>query len=1739
SQEEKYLCAYIVPTLEKAFGNTLSQELREYLSQTLPDYMIPSYFIRIEKIPLNPNGKVNRRALPVPEIAEVEKVYTPPRDETEDKLAAIWAEVLGTSRSTIGIDDNFFQRGGHSLKGTVLISRIHKAFNVKLSLGDIFKAPTIRKISGYINESIEDQFHLIEKAEKKEYYVLSSAQKRLYILDQMEPDNTVYNMPMVYHLETGCDIKRLEDAFRQLIRRHESFRTSFITVNDEPVQKIHDEVEFEIEYFNLATENTENTEGTRGLAPLFKPEKNFIRPFALSRAPLLRAGIINTGENKTLLLIDMHHTISDGISIQVFQNELTELYDLNPLPPLNIQYKDYAQWHHKEIRKEKIKNQKEYWLKEFSGEIPVLNLPLDDARPAIQSFEGDALLFEIGKNEAGALRELAKDQGATLFMILIALFNILLNKLSGQEDIVIGTPAAGRRHADLQNTIGMFVNTLAMRNFPSGAKPFNQFLTEIKTKTLEVFENQEYQFEELVETLEVTRDASRNPLFDVMFALQNMEKTKPYHRTLELEPYNYQSNIAKFDMVLGAQETPKGLSFELEYCSKLFKKETVKRFIKYFEKIISSVITNPQAKISSIEILTNEETREILYGFNKREPVYPKDKTIPGLFSQQVEQIPDNIAVVGTHELHEKGTRGLAPLYITYKELNQQANQLAYMLAKKGVKPDTIVGILMERSIEMIIGIIAILKAGGAYLPINPKNPAGRIKYLLEDSNVGVLVTTPKHQVKVKGGFIEIIDISNLASFSTSTLTSTCQVSPTNLAYIIYTSGSTGNPKGVPITHSNLSPLLHWGYQHLGLNSHDRVVQNLSYFFDWSVWEIFITLTSGAGLFTAGDDMLLNPEIMIQFTRKNGITALHITPTQFQALINFNENEPGQDETVKLATLKHLCIGAEKLTYELVKRSFAVVTERCRVYNMYGPTEATIISAVLEIDRSDYHRFCSLTSVPIGIPAGNAILLVMDKYLKLCPVNVVGELYIGGDSISQGYFNNPELTAQKFCLRRPGALFEKTAPGPRKNFLLSWYHSHHSTTHHSPLTIYQTGDLVRWLADGNIEFLGRADQQVKIRGLRIELGEIESRLRKHDDIKEVVVTTKETANGELYLCAFYVPCIRAESGEPLEIQDLRDYLSGQMADYMIPAYFIPIPQIPLNPNGKVDLKALPTPEITRDKEYIPPRDTLEKKLVKTWAKILEREEHLIGIDDNFFQMGGHSLKATQLLAEIHKEFNAKISQVQFFNTPNIRGLSKHLKEAIKNKSRFISINPGEKKEYYPLSPAQKKFYILNQLEPQGTIYHMYDIYVLAGKVDREKMENAFKKLIRRHDAFRTSFMVVKGEPVQKIHDTVDFKIEYYDLQATGEEERLQAIKNFLRPFDLAQAPLLRVGLIKQEEENHLFLFDMHHIISDAISFKITVDEFMNLFAGKDNQVPGLKYRYKDYAEWQEKLVQSGEMKRQEEYWTREFPGSLPVLDLPLDYQRPAVQSFEGDNIHFSISPQEALTLKEYAREQDATMFMVALAVFYVFLAKLSGQEDIIIGTPVAGRRYSELYNIIGVFINTLALRNYPQADKSFEQLLGEVRTRTLEAFENQDYQFDDLVKKTRVPRDSSRNPIFNVLYSFVSQEETEQPAPPGANPATPQQDAFLKLKTYKFQGYQAMLDLILTVITVNRTREILFNFGYCTKLFKKETIEKFITYFKEIIAAVVKDKHVRLKEIKISLDLEEANLELPQIEFGF
>ncbi|MCP5107330.1 MAG: amino acid adenylation domain-containing protein, partial [bacterium] len=1631
---ENYLSAYIVS------GRTFdSGELREYLSQRLPDYMVPAYFVEMERIPVTPNGKVDRRALPEPH-GETGVPYVAPRTQREEVLAAIWADVLRLEDRSPGIDDNFFQLGGHSLRATVVTARIHKEFNVRIPLLELFKNPTIRGIGVYIDGAEQEKYTRIEPVEKRDYYALSSAQKRLFILHQMEEGSTAYNMPRVIPLDIDIHRERLEQVLDTLIARHESLRTSFFLVNGEPVQRIHPHAVLDIKYH-------------RSLIDISR----FTRPFDLSLAPLLRVGLIQTAEGENVLLVDTHHIISDGISHRRLVSEFMILYNQagTQLPPLRLQYKDYACWQNSDREREALKQQEAWWLERFEAEVPVLELPLDYPRPRVQSFEGGYIPFSIGEDQFRCLKETAAHVDATVYMTLTALFTILMSKLSGLEDIVVGTPVAGRNHADLQDIIGMFVNTLAMRNYPAGEKTFDDFLEEVKRMTLDAFENQGYQFEDLVDRVTVARDTGRNPVFDVLFLWRDLDDPgAPLPDAEDAErPYEKQSRHAvKFDITFSAAEEGERLTAGFEYCSRFFKPETIERFITYFRNIVSAVVENRHRRIAEIDIITEAEKRQILVDFNDTGDPYPGDKTIRQLFEEQAARTPHAVAVVHrSHRTHMS--------YLTYAQLNKKSNQLAGHLLERGVTPGGIVGLKVERSSEMIIGILGILKTGAAYVPLNPRAPDARNGYILRECGAGVLVTAP-----------EIKECRGPAP-ATRPRRGTLLTQPAaGLAYVIFTSGSTGRPKGVPITHANLSPLLHWGYRHLGIGPKDRFIQNLSYYFDWSVWEIVMAITTGAGLYMVPDELLMDAGACISFINRNGITVLHVTPTQYQYYVAASE---------KPLSLKYLFIGAEKLSRELVRRSFDSVGEDCRVFNMYGPTECTIIASVLEIKRGDVEKFENLSSVPIGVPVGNTGLLVLDRHLNICPVNVVGELYIGGDCVSRGYLNNPELTAQTF------------------NRSDKSYMSH---------VFYKTGDMARWLPDGTVEFLGRIDQQVKIRGFRIELGEIETQLLKHSSIGEAVVIDREDAQGGKYLIAYIV-------GALSETLPLKKYLSQTLPGYMIPSYFVQIEKIPLNPNGKLDRKALPEPEPVAVETVAAPSSEIEEQLAVLWSEVLGIPVGSVSVTADFFQSGGHSLKATMLTAKIHKVFHVKMPLTEIFQRPTIRESAQYIGASVTE--RFSGLKTVEKREYYPLSFAQKRLYILQQMELETTAYNLPRVMPLDMAVDKTLLEETFRKMIRRHESLRTSFIMVNEEPVQRIHEHVEFKID----------DIIGSPRRGVETFDLSLAPLLRVGLVRLAEEKYIFMMDMHHIITDGISQGIFEREFMEFLANR--ALAPLPFQYKEYSCWQNSDARLQVLRQQELYWRERFSGELPVLDLPCDYSRPAVQSFEGSRKVYAIGNEETAALKTLAADEGVTVYMVLSAVINLLLARLSGREDIIIGTPTAGRSHADLQGIIGMFVNTLAMRNHPVGEKTVRAFLGEVKRHTLEAFENQDYPFEDLVEKVTVARDIARNPLFDVMFALQNLEDSSEPAQ-AQEPQAPVSGVESVESVESDESEIAKFDI--TFIAVEAGGQLVLTAEYCTRLFKADSIDRFMTSFMDIGAAMLENPDQRISEIEMLPEAEKRQI---------
>ncbi|MCP5045909.1 MAG: amino acid adenylation domain-containing protein, partial [bacterium] len=1385
---------------------------------------------------------------------------------------------------------------------------------------------------------------------------------------------TAYNMPQFIPLKEEPPVEMLEETFMKLIDRHESLRTSFHMIDGQPVQRVHDNVAFEIDYSSIHKFRDEHGL-TRINTGIFG---GFVRPFDLSYAPLLRVGLAETNEGTHILMMDMHHIISDGVSRQVLIKDFTALYDGEFLPPLRLQYKDFSQCQNSANEKEKMKQQETYWLNELDGEIPRLQLPIDYPRPAVQNFEGSRFDFRLSVEESRDLRAVALETGSTLFMVLLVLTNILLSKLSGQEDIVIGTPVAGRRHADLEKIIGMFVNTLALRNYPVGRKTVKEFIEEVKKRILSTFENQEYPFEVLVEQMDVQRDVERNPLFDVMFSLVDGESGSPApvvkenNEITEISP-GYNRRISKFDLSLGVV-TGEILTVSFEYCTALFKKETIQRFIGYFKEIVHVVTGDIEVEMSAIEILSGKEKKQLLDDFNNTVSDYSKDKSVHLLFQKQAEKSPHHVAVKFENN------------NVTYSELNRRANHLAVRLRDKGILPDSIVTIMLDRCAEMLTGMMGILKAGGAYLPIDLEYPESRIQYILEDSRSTLVLVNrhlPDHlEDKIP---MELLDLDESFVFEGNASNPDRINGMENLAYVIYTSGSSGKPKGVMVEHRNVTAFLHSYSRVMEFYPNDIMIQQSSYSFDAFVEEVYPILLKGGRITIAKNHEVIDPDLFSRFILKHNITLTVCAP---QLLNEYNKWVGEHNQT----PLRLMSSGGDVLKPGFIDNLLKVGT----VYNAYGPTETTVCIT--------YYKCPGElgSTVPIGTPIANIRVHILDRYKRLSPIGVAGELCISGDGVTRGYLNRPELTKEKFEVEAHFAL-------------------------------YHTGDLARWLSDGNIEFLGRIDHQVKIRGYRIELGEIENRLLKHPEVIETVVVTRKDKSGDKYICAYVVPLdghiipVSGDiiSGEKLGISNLRDYLLKNVPDYMMPSYFVEIDHVPLTSNGKVDRKALPAPELKTGSGYIAPGSDVEMQLSRLWSDALSIDKSIIGIDSNFFELGGHSLKATILVSQVHKVLNVKVPLTEVFRTPTIRGMAKYIHAAARE--RYTAINPIEKREYYAQSSAQKRLYILNRIDLESTTYNMPQFIPLPQTPSVEKLEETFIKLINRHESLRTSFHMIDNQPVQRVHDHVAFGIDYFSSHKFRDEHGLtrintEIIGDFVRPFDLSRAPLLRAGLAKTSEDRHILMVDMHHIISDGISMEVLEMDFSELYEGK--ALPPMRIQYKDFAQWQNSPFEIENTRYQESYWLEQFEGEIPVLQLPTDYPRPIVQRFEGGSLEFQLSVEDSRGLRSAAMETGSTLFMVLLSLTTVLLSKLSGQEDIVVGTPIAGRRHADLEKIIGMFVNTLSLRNYPWGEKTAEEFLHQVKKRALKAFENQEYQFENLVEQLPIDHNPGRNPLFDVMFSL-------------------------------------------------------------------------------------------------------------------
>jgi amino acid adenylation domain-containing protein len=1308
--------------------------------------------------------------------------------------------------------------------------------------------------------------------------------------------------------------------------------------------------------------------------------------------------------------------------------------------------------------------EREYWSKKLSGELPKTRFPRYFKRTGTEADMKRRMQtrkFQLPPDIASKLLKLSNKSDRRLYMILISGLFVLLDKYTGNRDIIVGMPV------EKQESEGDFINTvLAIRNHWQENASLKELLLKTRKIILEAIENQNYPIEMLLYDLGIEPDEKEFPLFDIAALLENIHEKK------FLTPF-------RLNMIFVFNRKEDHIKGSLEYNSLFYEKTYVNRIIGHFIALLKKVLNNIDEPLNEIGILSGEEKKQLLYTFNNRTRLSSADtgaksKTIQEFFEAAVERDGQCIALI-----HED-------IHLSYRKLDEKANRFAHVLRAKGVKADVLVGMIVQRSIEMIVGMLGILKAGGAYLPIDPGYPNERIEYIVNDSGVTLLVTNTNQaeNVNFKGEWlrldIENDHVGNISSKIGFYNTRGC-------AYVIYTSGSTGRPKGVVVEHRSIVNTLDWRKNYYQFSQTDTILQIPSYSFDSSVEDIFTPLISGAKMVLLKGENPYEMQELSKIIMKCLVTHFLIVPNFYRIFIR----EIGES----LKHLKKITLAGESFTEELVKEHFDKLNN-IELYNEYGPSENAVCTTV--------YRFTpNRTQVLIGKPINNVNCYILDRRLELVPIGVPGQLVVSGDGLARGYLNRPELTAEKF-----------------DHDLWDYQDGYHrSYRSYTSYIIYKTGDLARWLSDGNIEFLGRVDHQVKIRGYRIELGEIESRLLNYPGLREVVVVVREDVSNDKYICAYFVS--DSEYGQ----SELREYLAKALPDYMIPSYYVRLEQIPLTHSGKVNRGALPGPGLRVDRSFTAPGDEIEKKLTAIWSEILDVEKEKISINDNFFHLGGHSLKATIMASIIHKELKVKISLAQIFKTPHIRGLAAYVKTLTRDTR--IPVEPVEKKEYYVLSTAQERLYITQHLDLENTAYNLPALYPIPGWINTTELETYFKKLINRHESLRTSFHMIGDEPVQKVHDQVEFEIEYQDL-ATEYTENTEAASShtphhssfiihnsfIIRSFDLSQAPLLRVRLIKERGQTYLLMVDMHHIISDEISLNALVREFLALAAG-ETLVP-LPIQYKDYACWQ-KLDQTRQtIQHQSGFWLQQLKGKIPTLKLPLDFPRPDHFYFEGNTLTFILEDPQERELKKLANDEDVTLFILLLAIFNLMLAKICGQEDIVVGTVVAGRPHADLRHIIGFFVNQLVLISSPGKEKTFTQFLKEVKNQVLEAFENQDYPLEELVEQLEIKKKPGRHPLFDVVFTLNRVEIGDD----GQQQKETQREI---AGEYNVQNPTAKYDLVLAGL--ERGDALSFSIEYAARLFKEETIRRFIGYFKEITVAVLQDKHIRLEDIQLSSHL--------------
>ncbi|MHA6757541.1 amino acid adenylation domain-containing protein [Streptacidiphilus sp. PAMC 29251] len=1616
----------------------------------------------------------------------------------EIRIAAIWQELLGAE--TVDAETDFFAMGGTGVMAEEMAERVEREFGAEFREIAAPVPLTVRSISTHLAEQAYLRARLMFEdgaefdgddastawsapvepaiptaARDGGPLPLSFAQHRLWFLDQLEPGRAEYLIPIGLRIQGPLDTNALEAALTGLLARHEALRTRFVADGDGHPAQIVDAPR----PVALAVRDCRHIEdaGLREEAARRIVDTEAFAPVDLATGPLLRALLIRSADEEYLLAITVHHIVFDGWSVGILSRELTGLYTAAlahhaaALPELPLQYADFSVWQRQWLTGDVLDQQLGYWRDRLTGVSP-LELPTDRRRPARRSGQGGTLPFSIPADVAERARATAAGGGASLFMTLLSVFQLLLSKYSGQEDVAVGTPIAGRNRAEIEDMIGFFLNTLVMRTDLSGDPTFGELLERVRDTALGAYDHQDLPFERLVEELAPERDLSRNPLFQTMFILQNTPDTRTWNLPgLSVEPLGVEAQDSKFDFTLYLTEEADGsLDGTIVYASDLFDEPTMARLAGHFGSLLSAVTAAPGSRLSELDLLTGAERQQILVDWNGADADAPPDRsTIHLAFEGQAAARPHALAV----------TCGSGSL--TYRELNERANQVAHHLRERGAGVGSLVAVCLDRGPELVCVLLGILKSGAAYVPLDPDYPTERLRHMVQDSAAALVVTHTDHAHRLPATTPRLLlDQDWDTAVAPQPRTDPPPTSrPTDLAYTIYTSGSTGRPKGVQIEHGALVARMRETRRELELTHDDRVLQFASIAFDSSVGQMFAALSCGAALVLREDRF--DPSTLAALLRTSGVTVAWLTPSAFSALTAQLDGPGALGPDLRLVRL-----GGEALQYEQVRQWFAYCS--VPLVNGYGPTEAAQEATTARITGTPGF-------VPIGRPVANARVFLVDRHGRPVPVGVPGEIWISCAGLARGYLNQPELTRERFAER-------EIAGGTHR--------------------VYRTGDLAAWHPDGQLEFLGRLDNQVKLRGYRIELGEIEATLLDHPQVTAAVVTVREDTPGDKRLAAYLVPTTGSTTttGTAPTAGELRSHLQQHLPDYMVPASFVMLDALPLTPNGKTDRKALPAPDTTRpdlDTTYTAPRTPTESAVTAIWADLLNISA--VGVHDNFFTLGGHSLLATQVTSRIRKTLGIDLPVRTLFSSPTPAQLAAVIDTTTRTPGNTPLAAAPRDHTPLPLSFAQQRLWFLDQLEPGRAEYLMHCPLRLTGPLDPAALLSAFSALVARHEILRTRFLAdADGRPAQIVDEAGPMALTSHDLRhladAGAREDAARSIVDAdgRRPVDLTAGPLLRAVLVRVQDQEWILAITVHHIAFDGWSVAILSRELTELYSAatgsRDHALPALPVQYADFSVWQRQWLSGDVLDQQLDYWRDHLTGLEP-LELPTDHRRPAERSGRGAMVPFTVPAGVADQLRSVAAGRGASLFMTLLSVFQLLLSKYSGQEDVAVGTPIAGRNRAEIEDMIGFFVNTLVMRTDLSGDPTFAELLERVRDTALGAYDHQDLPFERLVEELAPERDLSRNPLVQTMLVLQNVRDSRswelagldvEPLPGVAH------EAKFDLSMYLAEANDGTLDGAVV---------------YTTDLFDEGTAARLVGHFQNLLVAVTTRPDTRLSELEL------------------